>query len=67
LNLCGLNYATFYIIVLIKLEVINVIVKVFYFSDVGNSLLPGRRIVTQIKEAELLPVVCLYGGTPEKD
>ncbi len=38
-------------------------VKIFYFSGTGNSLLLGRRIAAQIKEAELLPAISLYGGT----
>lgn len=40
--------------------------KIFYFSGTGNSLLLGRRIAAQIKEAELLPAVSLYGGNSRK-
>lgn len=50
----------------IELEVVNVSIKVFYFSGTGNSLLLGRRITAQIKEAELLPALSLYGGTSKK-
>jgi flavodoxin len=52
--------------VLIKLEVVNVSVKIFYFSGTGNSLLLGRRITAQIKEAELLSAISLYGGNSRK-
>jgi ferredoxin len=41
-------------------------VKIYYFSGTGNSLLLGRRIAAQIKEAELLPAVSLYGGISKK-
>jgi Fe-S-cluster-containing hydrogenase component 2 len=41
-------------------------VKVYYFTGTGNSLLLGRRIVAQIKNAELLPAVTLYGGDSSK-
>ena len=41
-------------------------VKIFYFSGTGNSLLLGRRIAAQIKDAELLPAVSLYGGISKK-
>ncbi|WP_368487482.1 EFR1 family ferrodoxin [Clostridium sp. BJN0013] len=41
-------------------------VKIFYFSGTGNSLLLGRKIAVQVKEAELLPAISLYGGTSKK-
>jgi len=41
-------------------------VKIFYFSGTGNSLLLSRRIAAQIKGAELLPAVSLYGSTSKK-
>jgi hypothetical protein len=44
------------------LEVVNVSVKIFYFSGTGNSLLLGRKIAAQIEEAELLPAISVYGG-----
>jgi ferredoxin len=41
-------------------------VKIFYFTGTGNTLLLGRKIVTQMKEAELLPIMSLYGSTVKK-
>lgn len=41
-------------------------VKIFYFTGTGNSLFLGRKIVTQIKEAELLPIISLYGSNVKK-
>ena len=41
-------------------------VKIFCFSGTGNSLLLGRRLAAQIKEAELLPAVSLFGGELKK-
>jgi flavodoxin len=46
--------------------VVNVSVKIYYFSGTGNSLLLGRRIAAKIKEAELLPVMSLYGDISKK-